>query len=144
MPSYLVVKAMHLISMVAWFAGLFYIFRLFVYHRAQATEPRVTTLFSLMERKLLRIIIWPASLATVSFGLWLLFLNPALASRGWLQTKLLLVAALFGYQLFAQHTWRRFRRNDFFLSERQCRLVNELPTLILFAVIFLAVLKPHF
>lgn len=142
MPSYLVVKALHLTAMVAWFAGLFYIFRLFVYHRAKSNEVSVCGLLSSMEGKLLRIIIWPASLATLSFGLWLLYLNQALLRQGWLHAKLLFVAALFGYQFFAHFTWVRFRRGDFFLTERQCRMVNEFPSIILFAVIFLAVLKP--
>jgi putative membrane protein len=144
MPSYLVIKALHLIAMVAWFAGLFYVFRLFVYHRARSTDGPVANLLSLMEGKLLRIIIWPASLATLSFGLWLLFLNQALLHQDWLRIKLLFVGVLFGYQFFAQFTWGKFRRGEFFLTERQCRMVNEFPTLILFAVIFLAVLKPIF
>lgn len=142
MASYSLIKALHLISMVAWFAGLFYVFRLFVYHRANSENAAVAGLFSTMERKLLYMIIWPASLATLGFGAGLIAMNPALLSRGWLHAKLAFVAALYGYQAFSHITWRRFRRGDFFLSERQCRIVNELPTLILFAAVLLAVLKP--
>lgn len=142
MAIYPLIKALHLISMVAWFAGLFYVFRLFVYHRANSENPAVTALFSSMERKLLRIIIWPASLATLGFGAYLIALNPTLISRGWLHAKLGLVAALYGYQILSHAVYRQFLRGIYILSERQCRIANEFPTVILFAAVMLAVLKP--
>lgn len=142
MTLYLSVKALHLISVVAWFAGLFYIFRLFVYHRIRANSAEVRDLFSTMERKLLSYIVLPASIATTCFGIWLLSLNPALLERAWIWAKLVLIAALFGYQYLAWHTWRKFARGEFYLSERSCRLINEIPTLLLIGIVFLAVLKP--
>jgi putative membrane protein len=141
-PAYFVVKSLHLISLVAWFAGLFYIFRLFVYHRAHGEKEEMAAVFSVMEGKLLKVIIWPASLATATFGGALLYLNPALLQQGWLHAKLFLVALLLAYQLFSHLTWRRFQAGHYFLNERHCRIINEIPTLILFAAVFLAVLKP--
>jgi putative membrane protein len=142
MPPYFVIKSLHLISLVAWFAGIFYIFRLFVYHRAHSEKKETAAVFSVMEGKLLKVILWPASLATAAFGAGLLYLNPALLQRGWLHAKLALVFLLFAYQIFSHLTWRRFRAGDYFLTERRCRAINEIPTLVLFAVVFLAVLKP--
>lgn len=142
MNLYLVLKAMHLISVVAWFAGLFYIFRLFVYHRMKHAEPSICSLLQLMEGRLLRYITVPASIAALAFGLSLLILNPTLMARPWFWAKLALVSALYGYQALAWRTWQRFGRQDFFLSEKACRAWNELPTLILIGAIFLAVLKP--
>lgn len=142
MSHYLILKALHLISMVAWFAALFYIFRLFVYHRMKHAESEICALLDAMEGRLLRYITLPASLATLVFGFSLLYLNPALWERPWLWAKLGLVALLYGYQALAWRTWKRFSRGDFFLSERACRFWNELPTLVLIGAIFLAILKP--
>ncbi len=142
MNFYLTLKSLHLISMVAWFAGLFYIFRLFVYHRMQHSSVEVCGLLSQMERRLISFIILPASLATLLFGLSLLALNPSLLNRSWLWLKLFLVISLFGYQWLAAHTRQRFFRGEFYLSEKSCRMINEFPTLVLIIVVLLAVLKP--
>lgn len=142
MIPYLVLKALHLISMVAWFAGLFYIFRLFVYHRIKHESPEARSLLSLMEGRLLKAIVLPASIATVGFGAWLLFENPALLFRAWIWAKLALVLLLLGYQALAWITWRRFAAGKFFFSERACRVINELPTVLLIGIVLLAVLKP--
>ena len=142
MTLYLSVKALHLISVVAWFAGLFYIFRLFVYHRIGERSAEACDLLGTMERKLLFYIVVPASLATTCFGVWLLSLNPALLERPWIWAKFVLVIALMGYQYLAWHTWRKFSLGEFYLSEKSCRLINEIPTLLLIGIVFLAVLKP--
>ena len=142
MSLYLSLKALHLISMVAWFAGLFYIFRLFVYHRIKHESAETRALLSLMEGRLLKAIVLPASAATALFGACLLNQNPALLSRAWIWAKLCLVLVLFSYQTLAWITWRRFSAGNFFLSERACRVINELPTLLLIGIVFLAVLKP--
>lgn len=140
---YLEIKALHLISMVAWFAGLFYIFRLFVYHRENSENSQICALFSVMERRLLSLIILPASLATASFGLMLAFLNPQVLSATWLWAKLAFVVLLFCYQALAYRTYRCFGKAHFFLSSRACRILNEVPTVLLIVVVFLAVLKPR-
>jgi putative membrane protein len=129
---------------VAWFAGLFYIFRLFVYHRQNSGKGEVAALFSLMEGRLLKAIILPASLSTLGFGLALLHVNSALLREPWIWIKLFLVLLLFGYQGLSHWVHRRFRAGDFVLTEKHCRIINEFPTLILIAVVFLAVLKPRF
>lgn len=142
MSLYLSLKSLHLISMVAWFAGLFYIFRLFVYHRIHHKSVEACSLLGLMERRLLSFIVLPASLATPIFGLAMLFLNPSLTQSGWLWVKLSLVLVLYAYQALAHLTNKRFAKNNFFLTEKACRILNELPTFVLIAVVFLAVLKP--
>lgn len=142
MNPYFMLKALHLVSMVAWFAGLFYIFRLFVYHRIKYESAEVCALLSLMEGRLLKAIVLPASIATTGFGAWLLIYNPQLIDRTWIRAKLCLVLLLFAYQGLTWVTWRRFSSGSFFLSERACRLINELPTILLIGIVFLAVLKP--
>jgi protoporphyrinogen IX oxidase len=139
---YLWLKAFHLIAMVAWFAGLFYIFRLFVYHVKHKNNPEITQAYVEMERKLIYIIIHPAMLMTILFGILLISQNPPVLRASWFHLKLALVLLLIGYQIFAGITQKRFARGDFFLSERACRIINEVPTLILIAVVILAVIKP--
>jgi len=139
---YLILKALHLVSMVAWFAGLFYIFRLFVYHRIKHESREACALLCLMEGRLLKAIVLPASISTTGFGTWLLISNPQLLSRTWIWAKLSLVLLLFAYQGLAWVTWKSFQSGRFFLTERACRLINELPTILLIGIVFLAVLKP--
>lgn len=140
--SYELVKALHIISMVAWFAGLFYIFRLFVYHAKHQTEPAVVATLTVMERKLIYIIMHPAMLLTLVFGIMLIVKNPAVGRESWFSYKLLLVLVLIGYQIFAGRVHKRFARGDVFLSEKACRLINEIPTVILIGAVILAVVKP--
>ncbi len=142
MQFYLVLKALHIIGMVAWFAGLFYIFRLFVYHVKYQNNPELCQAYSQMERKLLYIIMHPAMLVTILLGLLLISQNPVVLSAPWFHLKLLLVVVLIAYQIFAGMTQKRFARGDFFLSEKACRIINEIPTLVLIGVVLLAVIKP--
>ncbi|MBI2336613.1 MAG: protoporphyrinogen oxidase HemJ [Deltaproteobacteria bacterium] len=140
---YLWIKAFHLIFVVAWFAGLFYIFRLFVYHVKFQTEPKLAAAYELMERKLLYIIMHPAMLLTIVFGVWLIFLNPALLKQAWFHSKLSGVLVLIAYQIFAGVVRRKFSQGNFFLSERACRIINEVPTLLLIGIVIFAVTKPQ-
>ena len=95
---YLWLKALHIIAMVCWFAGLFYLPRLFVYH-AMSTDAVSRERFCIMERKLYRGIMWPSLIPTVGLGLWLISLNPShYFSQGWMHAKLSLVALLVVYQ----------------------------------------------
>ena len=139
---YLWFKALHLIFMVAWFAGLFYIFRLFVYHVKFKDQQNMRQAYELMEKKLLYIIMHPAMLLTIIFGLGMIHLNPALMRQGWLHSKLLAVVFLIVYQVYAGIVRRRFAKGDFFLSEKSCRIINEVPTLLLIIIVLLAVLRP--
>jgi putative membrane protein len=139
---YLWVKAIHIISLVAWFAGLFYIFRLFVYHVQNRDVDSIEKIFQTMESKLLRIITLPASIATLATGTLLVYLNPIWLKQGWFHIKLLFVVFLLTYQGLAFLTHRKFSERNFIFSERQCRMINEVPTLILFVVVVMVVLKP--
>lgn len=139
---YLWIKAFHLIFMVAWFAGLFYIFRLFVYHAKHQEEPKLCEAYTVMERKLLYIIMHPAMLLTILLGIFLIVLNESVLRAGWFHGKLAMALGLIAYQILAGITHKRFAKGDFFLSERQCRLINEIPTVFLIGIILLVILKP--
>ena len=128
--------------MVAWFAGLFYIFRLFVYHAKHRNNPELAAVYTVMEKKLLRIIMIPAMILTMVFGFLLIVLNPAVLRAGWFYGKLGGVAFLVAYQVLAVLTQERFSRGDYWLSEKACRIINEVPTLILVWIVILAVVKP--
>ncbi len=136
------VKAFHIIFMVAWFAGLFYLPRLFVNH-VMAEEADVRARLVLMGNKLYRFIT-PWMLLTILFGLWLLldYAWAAYAGMGWLHLKLALVAALVGYHLYCGKLLRELADNRCQRSHRWFRWFNELPVLALFAIIILAVVKP--
>lgn len=87
-------------------------------------------------------IIFPAGTATILSGIGMLFLNKIFLEQTWLWLKLLLVLALLIYQFFSYWTYSRFLKRDFFLSERYCRIINEVPTLLLIAIALLVVIKP--
>lgn len=123
---YLAIKSLHIISVVAWFAGLFYIFRLFVYHRKSSSNAEICELLCTMERRLLQVIIFPASTITILSGIVLLNFNRVFLEQKWLWLKLLLVFGILIYQVFSYWTYSRFRRQIFFLSERSCRFINEI------------------
>ncbi|MBC7182825.1 MAG: protoporphyrinogen oxidase HemJ [Marinobacter sp.] len=136
------VKVFHIISLVCWFAGIFYLPRLFVYHAACDDEPGRER-FKIMERKLYRGITTPSMIATVFFGLWLISYNVSgYFSQGWLHAKLLLVAILIVYHFYCGHLVKVFRDDQNTRSHVFYRWFNELPVLILLAVVILAVVKP--
>lgn len=135
-------KALHIISFVAWFAGLFYIFRLYVYHVENKDKPEVTAVLEVMERKLYRMICTPAAIATTVFGLGLLHLVPTALEQGWFHVKLTALLLLFGYHGYAGRVRRNFAAGRYDLTSRQCRMINEIPTLALVAIVTMVVLKP--
>ncbi|MGQ0383271.1 MAG: CopD family protein [Gammaproteobacteria bacterium] len=134
------IKAWHVVFMVTWFAGLFYLPRLFVYHAA-AQDAAGRDRFRVMERRLFAIMTIGAAL-TALFGLWLLARSPALLQAGWMQAKLLLVALLIGYHAWTWMLLSDFARERNAHSERWYRIFNELPTLFLIGIVLLAVAKP--
>jgi putative membrane protein len=142
MTAYLWIKALHLIFLVAWFAGLFYIFRLFVYHVKHKTNLEMATAYSVMERKLLYIIMHPAMFLTILFGILLIIENPSVLRAGWFHAKLGLVLLLICYQILAGITHKRFVQGNYWLSEKACRIINEVPTILLILIVILAVVKP--
>lgn len=138
----LMVKAWHIIAMVAWFSGLFYLPRLFVYH-TDASDSLSDERFKIMERRLYYGITWPAALLTTSLGLGLIFYNPSYYLKaGWMHAKLSLVLLLWGYHLFCGHFLKRFAGGYNSRSAKFYRIFNELPTLLLIGLVLLVVTKP--
>jgi protoporphyrinogen IX oxidase len=133
-------KAVHVMAMVTWFAGLFYLPRLFVYH-ADASDTIGVERFRIMERRLFAIMTVGA-VATVAFGIAMLFAFPPYLSMGWLHVKLTLVALLIAYHGYCYKLLRDFAQNRNARSARWYRLFNEVPSLFLIAIIALAVVKP--
>ncbi len=137
------VKALHLVFMVTWFAGLFYLPRLFVYHamaQAEGNDPPGIARFKVMERKLYWGIMTPGALLTVAFGLWL-WLGLGI-SGGWLHAKLVMVALLLAYHGWCGRLLADFRENRNRHSHAWFRWFNEVPVLLLLATVILAVVKP--
>jgi protoporphyrinogen IX oxidase len=137
------IKAAHILAVIAWMAGLLYLPRLFVYHAMAAPGSDQSETFKVMERRLQRGIMTPAMLATLFFGA-LLAKAPGLVDwhRGWIWTKLILVASLVGFHV-ALAAWRRaFAEDRNRHSSRFFRAVNELPTLALIGIVILVVVKP--
>jgi putative membrane protein len=138
----LVVKSLHIIFMVTWFAGLFYLPRLFVYHALAAPEDRVgIERFKIMERKLYRGIMTPAAVLTVAFGLWL-WLGYGFTGN-WLRVKLVLVLALIAFHVYLGALLRDFAQDRNRHGHVFYRWLNEIPALpLLIAIVFLVVMKP--
>jgi len=137
---FLWIKALHVIFVVTWFAGLFYLPRLFVYS-AENSAPVVRAQLKIMQRRLLGITHIGGALA-VLFGAWTLALAPGYWSQPWLQAKLALVLALIGYHLYLVRLKNQFARDHIARSPRWLRLFNEVPALLLLAIVLLAVVKP--
>lgn len=136
----LLVKSLHLVFMVTWFAGLFYLPRLFVYH-AQAEDRISIERFKIMERKLFWGIATPGAVLTIVFGLWL-WLGWFQGAGGWLHAKLALVAALVAYHGWCGKLMLDFRRERNRMSHVWYRWFNEIPVAILMAIVLLVVFKP--
>jgi putative membrane protein len=136
-------KALHLIAVIAWMAGMLYLPRLFVYHcEAEPGSPQSET-FKVMERRLLRAIINPAMIATWIFGLWLAWSGHWFGFT-WLHAKLVLVLILSGvHGLFARYV-RQFAADQNQHSQKFYRWINELPTVMMIGIVILAVVKPFF
>lgn len=138
---YLWVKALHIIAMVCWFAGLFYLPRLFVYH-AQSEDTLSRERFCVMERKLYRGIMLPSMVLTLACGIGLLYLTPGWLQMGWLHAKLTLVVLLVGYHHMCGAQLKRFARGENARGHVFYRWFNEIPVLFLLAIVALVVVKP--
>jgi putative membrane protein len=136
----LLLKAFHVIAMVTWFAGLFYLPRLFVYH-ADAADKLSTDRFETMERRLFALMTMGAT-ATVALGVWLIVEIPAYRFMGWLHVKLLLVALLIAYHIYCYRLVRAFAAGRNSHSSRWYRAFNEVPSVLLIGIVILAVAKP--
>ena len=137
------IKSLHIIFVVTWFAGLFYLPRLFVYHcQCESDDERGNQRFKTMERKLFAIMTIGA-LGALLFGLWMLqWFALAFTASLWLSTKLALVVALLGFHLWCGFAVRAFRDDRNQHSERFFRLINEVPAVALIAIVILVVVKP--
>lgn len=144
--EYLYIKALHIIFIVTWFAGLFYIVRLFIYHAEAETkeEPAksiLQTQYKLMSKRLWYIITWPSAVLASFFAFWLLSLNPALLSNTWMWVKLSFVFLLYLYQLGCHVIFKQLQNDIVKYSSTKLRLWNEVATVILFAVVFIIELQ---
>ena len=139
---YLWLKAFHIISVITWFAGIFYLPRLFVYHAACEDEISDER-FKIMEHKLYRLIMTPSMLITLALGIAMLALGwQGLSVQAWVWVKIALVGLLVAYHFHCGHIIRAFAANQQHRSERFFRIYNELPVLVLIPVILLVVLQP--
>jgi len=133
------IKTLHIVFMVTWFAGLFYLPRLFVYH-AMSEDSVSRERFKVMERKLYHGIMTPGAVLTVVFGLWLWLAYGF--GGGWLHAKLALVGVLIAYHFWCGRLLRAFREDRNRHSHVWYRWFNEFPVLLLFAIVALVVVKP--
>jgi len=146
MEYYNYIKSLHLIFVITWFAGLFYIVRLFVYHAEakQMKEPEQSILikqYQLMQYRLWYIITWPSAVLASVFAFWLLYLMPGWLEQEWMWVKLGFVLLLFIYHAQCHLIYLQLQKNKVKKSANFYRLFNEGATLILFAVVFLVILK---
>ncbi|MBK8505798.1 MAG: protoporphyrinogen oxidase HemJ [Saprospiraceae bacterium] len=142
----LISKAIHFIGFVAWFAGLFYLVRLYIYHvealgKEQPDRSILSTQFSIMEKRLFTIIVRPAMIITFIGGIAMLIINPVYLEQGWMHFKLLLVIVLAGFSERSQRYIKKLEQGIAPMSSSRFRMINEFPTLLLVAIVLLAVLK---
>jgi protoporphyrinogen IX oxidase len=140
------ILAFHIIAVIAWMAGMLYLPRLFVYHCAAEKGSVQSETFKVMERRLLRVIINPAMIATWLLGLWLAWNGPdsryGWFDSGWLHAKLVLVLALSALAGMFARWVRDFARDSNRHTDKFYRIINEIPTILMIAIVILAVVKP--
>jgi putative membrane protein len=134
-------KAIHIIAVISWMAGMLYLPRLFVYHAAAEKGSVQSETFKVMERRLLRAIINPAMIVTWVFGLWLAWKGFGF-SGGWLHAKLAAVLALSGVHGYLSAAVRKFSEDRNQKQARHWRIVNEIPTVLMIVIVILVVVKP--
>ena len=142
--SYMLLKAFHIISVISWMAGMLYLPRLFVYHTQVKAGSEASEMLKVMERKLMRIIINPAMVATWVFGIWLAFkINAFTPGNGsWFHAKLgLLILIQIAHALMSRYR-KAFMRDQNVKSEKFFRIFNEVPAVLMILIVLLVVLKP--
>lgn len=144
--AYFWFKAFHIIGVVVWFAGLFYLVRLFIYHVEANEEPEpapaiLKQQYTLMEKRLYSIITSPGMMVTVTMAIGMLVTQPDLLKQGWLQVKLGFVALLLVYHFYCRRLMKKLEEGTCGWSGQQLRALNEAPTLMLVAIVLLAVFK---
>ncbi len=143
------IKALHLIFVITWFAGLFYMPRLFIYHieaRAKPSPDReiLSEQLKLMSRRLWYIITWPSAVLSTIFAIWLLLIMPGWLEQPWMHVKLAFVVLLIAYHLKTHMMFKELQKDQVKYSSNFMRIWNEGATLVLFAVTFLVILKNAF
>ena len=142
MNYYLWLKAIHLIAVISWMAGLLYLPRLFVYHADAAVGSELSETFKTMERKLLRYIMNPAMIVTWVFGLLMVYANPSVFQSGWMHAKLTAVVLITVYH-HALALWRKkFLADTNKRSAKFYRMMNEVPTVLMIAIVILVIVQP--
>ncbi len=134
-------KFLHIISVIAWMAGLFYLPRLFVYHTTAEVGSDKSETFKIMERRLLKAIMNPAMMSSWIFGLWLVYLLDAYFDL-WLMLKFSMVLLMTIYHMVLSGHVRKFAQDQNKNSERYFRIINEIPTLLMVAIVFFVIFKP--
>ena len=144
LDMYVWLTALHIIAVIAWMAGLFYLPRLYVYHAQVGPQSPESATFKVMERRLLRIIMNPAMIAAWVFGLLMLWANPFLFQQGWMHMKLTAVVVLTVFHMLAAGWRRGFAEDRNTRSHRFYRVANEVPTVLMIVIVIMAVVKPVF
>ncbi len=144
--TYLWLKGFHIIAMVAWFGGLFYLPRLFVYHveANEQPEPASSILknqYALMEKRLYGIIMNPGMMITIGMAVGMLFVEPSLLKEGWLHIKIALVSLLLAYHLYCKRLMKMLAEGTCQWTAKQLRAFNEFPTLLLAVIVLLVIFK---
>lgn len=146
MEYYNYIKSLHLIFVITWFAGLFYIPRLFVYqieafHKSSPEKEILGKQLKLMAKRLWTIITWPSAILAISFAVWLIILVPSWLEQSWMHVKLGFVIVLILYHIQTHNYYKQLQKDIVKKSSNFMRLWNEGATFILFAVVFLVILK---
>lgn len=135
-------RALHIIAVISWMAGMLYLPRLFVYHVTAEKGSDKSETFKIMERKLLKIILNPAMIASWIFGLLMIYANPGMMSGGWIHVKLLLVFLLSGFHGMLSKQVKVFAADENEKSERFFRIINEVPAVMMVVIVIMAVVQP--
>jgi putative membrane protein len=143
------IKALHLIFVITWFAGLFYIPRLFIYHieaskKAKQEADILVPQLKIMAKRLWYIITWPSAILCIIFAFWLLLLIPSWIAQSWMQIKLTFVVLLIVYHLKTHQIFLKLQKDKIVYTSMFMRIWNEGATLLLFAIVFLVILKDSF
>lgn len=144
--DFLYIKALHIIFVVTWFAGLFYIVRLFIYQaeaekKEEPAKKILQTQYKLMSKRLWYIITWPSAILASIFAFWMVYQSPYYLQEPWMLVKLAFVLALYFYHGLCQNIYSNLQKDIIKYSTFKLRILNEIPTIILFAVVFLVTLK---
>lgn len=139
--SYLWFKALHIISVMAWMAGLFYLPRLYVYHTQASKGSELSETLKVMERRLLRAIMYPAMVSSLIFGILLLFEIQAW-KQGWLHVKLLSIFGMIVFHFMLARYRIAFLEDRNQKSEKFYRMINEVPTVLMIVIVIMAIVKP--